>query len=736
MISIKDGREKLYQWDTNRYVTVPTECSSAHFSNKILGRSIDVAVIDGEARIPDVLLQVDKCLHVWAFVGSAADGYTKISKVFDVEKRNKPADYFFTQEEYTNLSEVLERVEELESKVSDESIANAVEDYLTENPVEVPVLSVNDMFGDVQLSAEDVGALPADTIIPTVPKNVSEFENDAKYQNAEQVQEIAQDEAKKVEEKIPDVPTNVSSFVNDAKYQTANEVAETVKTSADAIEKKIPTIPKNVSEFMNDARYQSAEQVQATVSEKAAEIVAQIPTVPTEISAFRNDAKYQTEEQVNAKALEVEGKIPTVPSNVSAFNNDAQYQTLDNVNAIRGEVVEALNGKQNKLTFDDSPVDGSSNPVKSGGVYTAVTAVLEVANGKCKSYVFDTVEDLDTWLQDSTNTAKLKTGDVFLIRDVGVPDYWWDADTNKKQILETTKVDLSDYALKSQLPTAVSQLNNDAKYQNEDQVNAAVENVRKQIPTVPTKVSTFENDAKYATEGQVAQAASAVEAKIPTVPTKVSSFTNDAGYQTAAQVESVATAKASAVEAKIPTVPTKVSQFTNDAGYQTEEQVNAAATAAASAVDKMFVFEIAVSLSQAGMSFSLPADVTVQQIANAYDSGFHVVAMVNVPSAAGSSMAGLYLMPLVKKFTAGGLLFCSQLGQSVLYANISASGAITYSLVQMVQSISASSSHAEYPTAKAVYDYIESRLNGLTLKAADSAPTTNDPNVITFVNEG
>lgn len=181
MISIKDGREKLYQWDTNRYVTVPTECSSVHFSNKILGRSIDVPVIDGEARIPDVLLQVDKCLHVWAFVGSAADGYTKISKVFDVEKRNKPADYFFTQEEYTNLSEVLERVEELESKVSDESIANAVEDYLTENPVEVPVLSVNDMVGDVQLSAEDVGALSEDDLDEAIDKALLEAKESGEF---------------------------------------------------------------------------------------------------------------------------------------------------------------------------------------------------------------------------------------------------------------------------------------------------------------------------------------------------------------------------------------------------------------------------------------------------------------------------------------------------------------------------------------------------------------------------
>lgn len=45
----------------------------------------------------------------------------------------------------------------------------------------IKVKSVNGKTGDVVLKAEDVGALPATTKIPTVPKNVSEFNNDAGY---------------------------------------------------------------------------------------------------------------------------------------------------------------------------------------------------------------------------------------------------------------------------------------------------------------------------------------------------------------------------------------------------------------------------------------------------------------------------------------------------------------------------------------------------------------------------
>lgn len=43
------------------------------------------------------------------------------------------------------------------------------------------VTSVNSKTGDVVLDASDVGALPDDTVIPTVPTNISAFNNDAGY---------------------------------------------------------------------------------------------------------------------------------------------------------------------------------------------------------------------------------------------------------------------------------------------------------------------------------------------------------------------------------------------------------------------------------------------------------------------------------------------------------------------------------------------------------------------------
>ena len=159
MLTLNDGRDELWQWDTGRTLAVDADCSQVHFSNKVFGRSIDVDVVNGAAIIPDILLQTDKDLNVWAFVGTAENGYTKISKTFKVNRRNKPADYVFTPPDQTTLAELSGRLDRIEESQDPDAIKNAVDDYLKQNPVEAPVQSVNGKTGIVKLTAEDVGAI-------------------------------------------------------------------------------------------------------------------------------------------------------------------------------------------------------------------------------------------------------------------------------------------------------------------------------------------------------------------------------------------------------------------------------------------------------------------------------------------------------------------------------------------------------------------------------------------------
>lgn len=178
MLTLNDGRSELWQWDTGRKLTVDDDCSQVHFSNKVFGRSIDVDVVDGVAIIPDILLQTDKDLTAWAFVGTPENGYTKISKTFNVNRRNKPADYVFTATDQTTLGEILDRIEDLENRpsgdISKEDIQNAVNDYLEKNPVSVDetdptVPAWAKEKEKPKYTAKEVGALPNTTAIPVVP---------------------------------------------------------------------------------------------------------------------------------------------------------------------------------------------------------------------------------------------------------------------------------------------------------------------------------------------------------------------------------------------------------------------------------------------------------------------------------------------------------------------------------------------------------------------------------------
>ena len=136
MLTLNDGRNELFQWDTGRVVSVNEVCESVHFSNAPFGKAIIVPVENGEANIPDELLIAEK-LYCWVFIGNADNGFTKTEKVFEIKKRAKPSNYVFAPTEQITLQRLEKRVLTLEETQDPEAIDKAVKDYLAENPVEV-----------------------------------------------------------------------------------------------------------------------------------------------------------------------------------------------------------------------------------------------------------------------------------------------------------------------------------------------------------------------------------------------------------------------------------------------------------------------------------------------------------------------------------------------------------------------------------------------------------------------
>lgn len=113
-MTLTDGRGELYQWDTGRTLTVDdATVTQVHFQNRAYGRTINVDVNNGAAVIPDELLQKPGELRVYAFSGTAESGFTKVERVFNVVRRNKPNDYMFTPTEQKSLEGLQKQIGDL-----------------------------------------------------------------------------------------------------------------------------------------------------------------------------------------------------------------------------------------------------------------------------------------------------------------------------------------------------------------------------------------------------------------------------------------------------------------------------------------------------------------------------------------------------------------------------------------------------------------------------------------------
>ena len=126
-----------------------------------------------------------------------------------------------------------------------------------------------------------------------------------------------------------------------------------------------------------------------------------------------------------------------------------------------------------------------------------------------------------------------KKGILYLVANSSEEDknaydeYLWLTDKYEK--LGTRSIDLSQYALKSEVPIKVSQLTNDSAFQTSTQVGAIVDGKiagKADKTYVDTELGKKANTSHTHTKAQITD-----------MPTKLSQFTNDSGFQTAANVD-------------------------------------------------------------------------------------------------------------------------------------------------------------------------------------------------------
>jgi hypothetical protein len=106
----------LSQWDVGRSVQITgIEAEYAHFANNGDSKAVIMGLVDSEAKIPDYLLQTGKQLCVYAVKG----GITVESKTFYVQKRERPENYVYEDDQrnyiYELISSAQEAISELQS---------------------------------------------------------------------------------------------------------------------------------------------------------------------------------------------------------------------------------------------------------------------------------------------------------------------------------------------------------------------------------------------------------------------------------------------------------------------------------------------------------------------------------------------------------------------------------------------------------------------------------------------
>ncbi len=201
--------------------------------------------------------------------------------------------------------------------------------------------SVNGQTGTVVLDAEAVGALPANTPIPS---KTSDLTNNSGF---------------------------ITKAVNDlVSYYLKSETYS--KTEVD----DIVTAIKN-------SRFEVVATLPTT--DIKTNVIYLVPKNPTQVSNVKDEyinlnGTTAGWEKIGDTEIDLSGYVTTEALNTAL----ADYVTSTNLTTILADYVTetdletALAEKQDTLTFDNAPTANSDNPVKSGGVYADEKAIYEV----------------------------------------------------------------------------------------------------------------------------------------------------------------------------------------------------------------------------------------------------------------------------------------------------------------------------------------------------------------------
>lgn len=297
------------------------------------------------------------------------------------------------------MSEILVPIKSLNGhQLMDETARNRIEEVASEIPA-VPVQSVNNKTGAVQLSASDVGALPASTQIPS---KTNQLENNSGF---------------------------ITKTVSDLQYYYLKSQSYT----KDEIDQKISAIPKfSISVVANLPT--------ANISETTVYLVSggDSDDLYTEwiyvngkweiLGSQRVDLTGYAEENWVSGQLAgyqpkgdyaLKSELPSVPTSLSQLKDDATHRVVTDTEKAAWNAKSNFSGDYNDLankpTIPTVPVQSVNN--KTGAVKLTASDVGADASGTATSIV-------NTHNQSTTAHSDIRATVSQLVAEIGViPDY-------------------------------------------------------------------------------------------------------------------------------------------------------------------------------------------------------------------------------------------------------------------------------------------------------------------------
>lgn len=334
-----------------------------------------------------------------------------------------------------------------------------------------------------------------------------------------------------------------SGHVGFASEKSLNEVKELLESSKFELDEEITEINKNIENLENDINSNVNVQVETlnkkvdTLEENVNNNIGkQVETLNSSINETKQDlASYKTtnQETLNKKVDVVDGK--QLSTNDFTDSLKQKLESLKNYDDT--EIKNSIDKKANKTDIptqtssliNDSGyitkfVDDLTNYYKKGETYTQ-----EEINNKLSTipkFKIEVVSELPT-TNISSDTIYLKT--ISGVSPNMYEEYIYV--NNAWEKLGTQTVDLSGYAKTEDIPTKVSELENDKNYLTEVPSDYAKKS------EIPTKVSQLTNDSGYLTQHQdLSSYAKKSElfskdyndlTNKPTIPSKMSELTQD-----------------------------------------------------------------------------------------------------------------------------------------------------------------------------------------------------------------